>query len=91
MARYKETKKKDLHEIVELFVPFNEADRKDKSIIVSVNGDARQLERGMTHKVPLYIKREYERKQKMISRRNDYIEKVKKEMEEKHRETGTTV
>lgn len=86
-----ETKKRNLHEIVDLYIPYNEADRKDKSMIITVNGYSRQLERGKTHKVPLYIKLEYERKQKMIHDRNEYIEKVRKEMERKLKETGTTV
>lgn len=84
-------KKRDLHEIVELCIPYNEADRKDKSVIISVNGNAYQMERGKIHKVPLYIKLEYDRRQQMIHDRNEYIEKVRKEMEKKRQETGTTV
>ena len=86
-----EVKKRDLNEIVELYIPYNEADRKDKSVIIAVNGNAYQMERGKTHKVPLYIKLEYERRQQMIHDRNQYIEKVKKEMEARQRETGMKV
>lgn len=86
-----ESKKRDLEEIVDLYVPYNNDDRKDKTVIVSVNGNARQLGRGITNKVPLYIKLEYERQQQMIADRNEYIEKVKKEMADRQRETGLTV
>lgn len=86
-----ESKKRDLEEIVDLYVPYNNDDRKDKTVIVSVNGNAWQLERGITNKVPLYIKLEYERQQQMIADRNEYIEKVKNEMETRRRETGQTV
>ena len=86
-----EAKKRDLEEIVDLYVPYNNDDRKDKSVIVSVNGNARELERGKNNKVPMYIKLEYERQQQMIADRNEYIEKVKKEMAARQRETGMTV
>lgn len=86
-----ESKKRDLDEIVELDVPYNNDDRKDKSVIISVNGNAWQLERGKTNKVPLYVKLEYKRQQKMIEDRNKYIEKVKKEMEDRQRETGMKI
>lgn len=86
-----ESKKRDLEEIVDLYVPYNNDDRKDKSVIISVNGNAWQLERGITNKVPLYIKLEYERQQQMIADRNEYIEKVKKEMADRQRETGMKV
>lgn len=86
-----ESKKRDLEEIVDLYVPHNNDDRKDKTVIVSVNGNAWQLERGITNKVPLYIKLEYERQQQMIADRNEYIEKVKKEMEARQHETGMKV
>lgn len=86
-----DAKKRDLHEIVELYIPYNEADRKDKSVIISVNGNAYQMERGLTHKVPLYIKLEYDRRQQMIHDRNKYIEKVQKEMEARQHETGMKV
>lgn len=86
-----ESKKRNLDEIVDLYVPYNNDDRKDKTKIVSVNGNARELERGKNNKVPLYIKLEYERQQQMIADRNEYIEKVKREMEARQRETGTTV
>ena len=86
-----ESKKRDLEEIVDLYVPYNNDARKDKTVVVSVTGDARALERGKNNKVPLYIKLEYERQQQMIADRNEYIEKVKREMEARQRETGTTV
>ena len=86
-----ESKKRDLEEIVDLYVPYNNDDRRDKTVVVSGNGDARELERGKNNKVPLYIKLEYERQQQMIADRNEYIEKVKREMEARQRETGTTV
>lgn len=86
-----ESKKRNLDEIVDLYVPYNNDDRKDKTKIVSVNGNARELERGKNNKVPLYIKLEYERQQQMIADRNEYIERVKREMEARQRETGTTV
>lgn len=86
-----ESKKRNLDEIVDLYVPYNNDDRKDKTVIVSVNGNARELERGKNNKVPLYIKLEYERQQQMIADRNEYIEKVKREMEARKHETGTTV
>lgn len=86
-----ESKKRNLDEIVDLYVPYINDDRKDKSVIISVNGNAWQLDRGKNNKVPLYIKLEYERQQKMIADRNEYIEKVKREMEARQRETGTTV
>ena len=86
-----EGKKRNLDEIVDLYVPYINDDRKDKTVIVSVNGNARELDRGKTNKVPLYIKLEYERQQQMIADRNEYIEKVKREMEARQRETGTTV
>ena len=86
-----ESKKRDLDEIVELDVPYNTDDRKDKSVIISVNGNAWQLERGKTNKVPLYVKLEYKRQQQMIEDRNKYIEKVKNEMTARQRETGMKV
>ena len=86
-----DAKKRDLHEIVELYIPYNEADRKDKSVIISVNGRPYQLDRGVTNKVPLFIKLEYERQQQMIADRNAFIEKVKNEMNDRQRETGMRV
>ena len=86
-----ETQKRDLEQIVDLYIPYNEADRKDKSVIISVNGRPYQLDRGVTNKVPLFIKLEYERQQQMIADRNAYIEKVKKEMTDRQRETGMKV
>ena len=84
-------KKIDLDEIVDLYVPYNNDDRKDKSVIISVNGIAQQLDRGKNNKVPLFIKLEYERQQQMIADRNEYIEKVRREMENRRNETGFTV
>lgn len=86
-----ESKKRNLDEIVDLYLPYINDDRKDKTVIISVNGNAWQLDRGKNNKVPLYIKLEYERQQQMIADRNEYIEKVKREMEARQRETGTTV
>ena len=86
-----DSKKIDLEEIVDLYIPYNEADRKDKSMIISVNGRPYQLDRGVTNKVPLFIKMEYDRQQQMIADRNKFIEKVKKEMEDRQRETGMKV
>lgn len=86
-----ESKKRNLDEIVDLYVPYINDDRKDKTVIISVNGNAWQLDRGKNNKVPLYIKLEYERQQQMIADRNEYIEKVKREMEARKHETGTTV
>lgn len=86
-----ESKKRDLDETVELDVPYNNDDRKDKSVIISVNGNAWQLERGKTNKVPLYVKLEYKRQQQMIEDRNKYIEKFQNEMKARQRETGMTV
>ena len=86
-----ESKKRDLDEIVEMDVPYNNDDRKDKSVIISVNGNAWQLERGKTNKVPLYVKLEYKRQQKMIEDRNEYVEKFQNEMKARQRETGVTV
>ena len=86
-----ETKKRDLEEIVDLSIPYNEADRKDKSVIISVNGRSYQLDRGVTNKVPLFIRMEYDRQQQMIADRNKYIEKVKKEMADRQLETNMTV
>ena len=83
-----EPKKRDLEQIVDLYIPFIETDRKDKSVIISVNGRPYQLDRGTTNKVPLFIKMEYDRQQQMIADRNKFIEKVKKEMEDRQNETG---
>ena len=86
-----EPKKRDLEQIVDLYIPFIETDRKDKSVIISVNGRPYQLDRGTTNKVPLFIKMEYERQQQMIADRNKFIEKVKKEMADRQHETGMKV
>lgn len=74
--------------MVELYVPLDDSDRKNKYMILGANDEVVQLERGKTHKVSEKIKREFERKEKMKARRNEYKDKLEQQMQNKRDTDG---
>lgn len=74
--------------LVELYIPLDNGDRKNKDIILTVNDCSMQLERGKTHKVPRKIKREFERQESMKARRNEYKDKLEQQMQSKRDTDG---
>lgn len=74
--------------MVELYVPLDDSDRKNKHMILGVNDEVVQLERGKTHKVSEKIKREFERKERMKMRRNAYKDRLEAQMQSKRDTDG---
>lgn len=74
--------------LVELYIPLDDSDRKNKSMMLGSNDDIMQLERGKTHKVPLKIKKEFERKERMKAKRNAYKDKLEENMRNKRESDG---
>jgi hypothetical protein len=74
--------------MVELYVPLDDSDRKNKYMILGVNDEVVQLERGKTHKVSEKIKREFERKERMKMRRNAYKDRLEAQMQSKRDTDG---
>lgn len=74
--------------MVELYVPLDDSDRKNKYMILGVNDEVVQLERGKTHKVSEKIKREFERKERMKMRRNAYKDRLEEQMQSKRDTDG---
>lgn len=74
--------------MVELYVPLDDSDRKNKYMILGANDEVVQLERGKTHKVSEKIKREFERKERMKARRNAYKDRLEAQMQSKRDTDG---
>jgi hypothetical protein len=74
--------------MVDLYVPLDDSDRKNKYMILGANDEVVQLERGKTHKVSEKIKREFERKESMKMRRNAYKDKLEQQMQSKRDTDG---
>lgn len=74
--------------MVELYVPLDDRDRKNKYMILGANDEVVQLERGKTHKVSEKIKREFERKERMKMRRNAYKDRLEAQMQSKRDTDG---
>lgn len=74
--------------MVDLYVPLDDSDRKNKYLIIGANDEVVQLERGKTHKVSEKIKREFERKERMKMRRNAYKDRLEAQMQSKRDTDG---
>jgi hypothetical protein len=74
--------------MVDLYVPLDDSDRKNKYMILGANDEVVQLERGKTHKVSEKIKREFERKERMKARRNAYKDRLEAQMQSKRDTDG---
>ena len=80
-----ETKKTDL---VEIDVPLNPMDRKDKYMILTVNDDSIQVIRGETNRVEPKFAEEFRRKNRLARKRDAYKDALEKAMSENAEKSG---
>lgn len=80
-----DTKKTDL---VEIDVPLNPLDRKDKYMILTVNDESIQVVRGETNRVEPKFAEEFRRKNRMAKERDARKEALEKAMNENADKSG---
>ena len=80
-----ETKKPDL---VDIDVPLNPLDRKDKYMILTVNDDSIQVVRGETNRVEPKFAEEFRRKNRMAKERDARKEALEAEMAKNAEKSG---
>ena len=80
-----EAKKTDL---VEIDVPLNPMDRKDKYMILTVNDDSIQVIRGETNRVEPKFAEEFRRKNRLARKRDAYKDALEKAMSENAEKSG---
>jgi hypothetical protein len=85
VANAREMKEKGL---VEIYVPLNDRDRKDKYMILSVNDEKIQVMRGEANWVAPKFKAEFDRKMKMRKKRDMYKDELEAKMNEKATRDG---
>lgn len=80
-----ETKKPDL---VEIDVPLNPLDRKDKYMILTVNDESIQVVRGETNRVAPKFAEEFRRKNRMAKARDARKDALERAMNENAEKSG---
>lgn len=80
-----EMKKPDL---VEIDVPLNPLDRKDKYMILTVNDESIQVIRGETNRVPAKFAEEFRRKNRMAKKRDARKDALEAAMNENAEKSG---
>lgn len=74
--------------LVDILVPLNDRDRKDKYMILTVNDEKCQVVRGEVNWVEPKFKSEFERKMRMKKKREKYKDELEAKMNEKASKDG---